>query len=162
MSYIYVAWYKLRTFFSLTLIPNLGGGYFTPSPCLFTPSNLEVVKAVTLKFCSIQLHLIRDILTKFGISNLPQSPDIGQNLDGGVSDFRISGQSPKKVNFHNSRTSDDIDMNLGPVTKLDKGNKNTPKNWRWLHVGKLRRHCHFPNLRPIWSNPETGFQTRSL
>ena len=153
-------------FFSITVIPNLGGGGgwggFTPSPCWFTPSNLEVVKAVTLRFCSIQLHLIRDIRTKFGISNLPQSPDIGQDLDGGVSDFRISGQSPKKVNCHNSRTSDDIGMNLGPVTKLDKGNKNASKNWRWLHVGKLRRHRHFPNLRPIWSNPETGFRTRSL
>ena len=41
----------------------------------------------------------------------------------GISDFRISGQSFLKTNCHNSRTSDDIDMNLGPVTKLDKRNK---------------------------------------
>ena len=34
-----------------------------------------------------------------------------------------------KRNCHNSRTSDDIDMNLGPVTKLDKGNETMSKNF---------------------------------
>ena len=58
---------------------------------------------------------------------MPQSPDIGQKLDVGISDFRISGQSLIKENCHNSRTSDDIDMKLGPVTKLDKRNKTTSK-----------------------------------
>ena len=38
-------------------------------------------------------------------------------------DFQISGQSLIKVNCHNSRTSDYIDMKHGPVTKLDKRNK---------------------------------------
>ena len=32
-------------------------------------------------------------------------------------------------NCHNSRTSDDIDMKLGPVTKLDKRNKTTSKKF---------------------------------
>ena len=59
---------------------------------------------------------------------LPQSPDIGQNSDGGISYFRISGQSFIKENCHNSRTNDDIDMKLGPVTKRDKRNKTTSKN----------------------------------
>ena len=54
------------------------------------------------------------------MSNSLQCLDIGQNPDGGISDFRISGQSFIKENCHNSRTSDDIDMKLGPVTKLDK------------------------------------------
>ena len=40
-----------------------------------------------------------------------------------ISNFRISGQSLIKENCHNSRTSDDIDMKLGPVTKLDKKTK---------------------------------------
>ena len=47
----------------------------------------------------------------------------------GISDFWISGQSLIKVNYHNSRTSDDIDMKLGPVTKLDKRNKITSKKF---------------------------------
>ena len=34
---------------------------------------------------------MRDIRAKFGIPNSPESPDIGQNSDGGISDFRISG-----------------------------------------------------------------------
>ena len=59
-------------------------------------------------------------MAKFGIHNLPQSPDIGQNSDGGISDFQ---------NCHNSRTSDDRDMKLGPVTKLDKRNKTTSKKF---------------------------------
>ena len=70
-----------------------------------------------------------DIRAKFGIHNLPKSPDIGQNIDGGISDFRISGQSLIKKNCHNSRTSDGIDMKLGPVTKLDKRNKITLKKF---------------------------------
>ena len=56
-----------------------------------------------------------------------QSPDIGQNSGGGVSNSRISGQSLIKVNCHNSRTTDDIGMKLGPVTKLAKKNKTTSK-----------------------------------
>ena len=75
-----------------------------------------MVKAVTHK------HFIRDIRTSFGI---PNSPDIGQNADLGISDFLTSGQSLIKDNCHNSRSSDDIDRKLGPVTKLDKKNKTT-------------------------------------
>ena len=56
-----------------------------------------------------------------------QSPDIRQHSDGGISNFRISGQSLAKENCHNSRTSDDIDMKLGPVTKLDKRKKTSKK-----------------------------------
>ena len=40
-----------------------------------------------------------------------------------MSDFRISGQSLIKGNCHNSRSSDDINMKFGPVTRLDKRNK---------------------------------------
>ena len=66
--------------------------------------------------------------TKIGdITNSSQSPDIGQNSDGGISDLRISGQSLIKENCHNSRTSDDIDMKLGPITELDKRNEVTSK-----------------------------------
>ena len=56
-------------------------------------------------------------------------PDIGENSHEGISDFQISGQSLIKTNCHNSRTSDDIEMNLGPVTKLDKRNKATQKKF---------------------------------
>ena len=37
----------------------------------------------------------------------------------GVSDFRISVQSLIKENCRNSRISDDIDIKLGPVPKLE-------------------------------------------
>ena len=59
---------------------------------------------------------------------MPQSIDIG-NSDGGISDFQISGQSLTKENCHNSRTSDDTDIKLGPVTKLDKKNKIKSKTF---------------------------------
>ena len=61
--------------------------------------------------------------------NLLQSPDLGQNSDGDISDFPISGQSIINENCHNSRTSDDIDMKHGPVTKLYKRNKTTAKKF---------------------------------
>ena len=57
-----------------------------------------------------------------------QSLDIEKNSDGGISDFQISGQSLIKLICHNSRTSDDIDMKLGVVTKLDKRNKKSLVN----------------------------------
>ena len=60
---------------------------------------------------------------------MPQSPDIGQISDGGISDLWNSDQSLIKENCHNSRTSDDIDMKLGPVTTLDKINKTTSKKF---------------------------------
>ena len=72
---------------------------------------------------------MKDIRAKFGIHNLSQSLDIGQNSGVGISDFRISGQSLIKENCHNSRTSDDIDMKLGPVTIFEKRNKTTSKNF---------------------------------
>ena len=40
----------------------------------------------------------------------------------------ISGQSLIKVFCHKTRTSDDTDINLGPVTKLNKRKKTTSKN----------------------------------
>ena len=61
--------------------------------------------------------------------NLPRSPDIGQNPDGVISDFWIFGQSFIKEDCHNSRTSNDIDMKLGLVTKLDKKITATSKNF---------------------------------
>ena len=47
----------------------------------------------------------------------------------GISDFRIPGQFLIKRNCHISRTIDDIDIKLGPVTKLDKRNKATSKKF---------------------------------
>ena len=102
---------------------GLGGNFTPPLLCWFSLNNSEMAKAVTLVFCSIYYHFIKDICANSGIPNLPQSPDIGQNSHGGISNFWISGQSLIKVNCHNSWTTDDINMKLGPVTKLEKRNK---------------------------------------
>ena len=48
---------------------------------------------------------------------------------GGISDFWISDQFFIKENCHNSRTSNAIDMKLGPVTKIDKRNTATSKKF---------------------------------
>ena len=58
---------------------------------------------------------------------MPQSFDNGQNSDGVISDFQISGQSFINENCRNSRTSYYIDIKLGLVTKLDKRNTATSK-----------------------------------
>ena len=97
-----------------------------------------MVKVVTLEFCNNQLHSIRDIRAKCGVHNSLQSPDIGQNSDEGISDLQISAQSLIKENCHNSRTSDDVDMNFGPVTKLNKRNKTRSKKFD-VHVKS--EHC---------------------
>ena len=120
-----------------------------------------MVKAVTLAFCNIQRHFIKDIRAKFGIPYSPRSPDIEQDLDRGISDFRISGQSLIKENCHNSRTRDDIDIKLGPVTKLDKRNKTTSKKLTMASYRKLWRNWHFFNLQPISSYLEAGFRVHA-
>ena len=59
--------------------------------------------------------------------NVPIYIQILGKTQMGISDFWTSGQSLIKVNCHNCRTSDDIDMKLGPVPKLGKTNKTMSK-----------------------------------
>ena len=126
-------------------------------------NNSETVKAVTLAFCSIRQHFIRDIPAKFGIPNWHQSPDIGQNSDQGIiSDFRSSGQSFINENSHNSRTSLNIDMKLGPITKLDKKNTATSKKFDDDFYWKTVTSLSFLRLMAILKPPESGFWTHGL
>ena len=76
-----------------------------------------------------------------------QSPDIGQNSDGDISDFRISGQSLSKVNCHNSRTSNDVDKKLGSVTKLTRETKQRQKN---LTMSVMSANCDVVVIFPIY------------
>ena len=92
-----------------TINPNLG----VPSPIWwFSLNNSKTIKAVTLEFCSIQQHFIRNIRAKFGISNLPQSPYIGQNSDVGISNIWISGQSLNQKPMMILTWSSDQQLNL--------------------------------------------------
>ena len=85
--------------------------------------------AVTLAFHRIQLHFSRRIRDKCSIPNSPQSPDIGQNSDVGISDFRISGQFILKDNCHNSGSSYDIDIKLGFMAHLEQPGSRIPRAW---------------------------------
>ena len=82
----------------------------------------------------------------FDVHNSLQSPDIGKNSDGDISDLRISGQFLIKVNRHNFRTSDDIDIKLGPITKPDKRNKTTSKI---LYGDFMSKNCDVIAIFPI-------------
>ena len=83
------------------------------------------MKAVNLAFCSIKLLFIRDIHAKFGIHNSSQSSDMAQNSDEGIpiSEFLVKFFMNKYR--HNTRASNDIDMKLEPVNKLNKRNTTT-------------------------------------
>ena len=113
------------------------GGNFTP--CWFSLNNSETVKL---------WHFIRNFQAKFDIPNLSQSPDIGQNSDGSISVFWFSGQSIIKENCHNSRTSHDIEMKLGPVTKLNKKNKTASRNF---DDDAMSANCDVIVVFPIYS-----------
>ena len=75
---------------------------------------------INLTFSSIQQHFIRNIHVKFGVTHLLLSRGIEKKSDGVISDLQIFFQSSINEKFHNSRTSRDIGMKLGPVIKLDK------------------------------------------
>ena len=81
-------------------------------------------------FCSIKYLFIRDVHTKFDILSSLQCSDIGENSDGGNSWFVVKfGVTLINKDYHNSRTSDDIDMKLRLLAKFDK--RNT-KMWKRL------------------------------
>ena len=81
---------------------NLNGGTnFTP-PCWFFLNNSETLNAVTLTFCSIQQNFIRDVCAKVSIPILTQYQNIRQNLDKGIWNFQLTGQSLIKENGHNT------------------------------------------------------------
>ena len=127
-----------------------------PPPSCWFSFNSETIKVVTLEFCRIQQNFIKDIRAKFRIRNSPQSPDIGQNADSGIIDFRISGQSLMNENCRNSRTSNDTDMKLGPVTKLYKRNTTTSKNLTVTSFQQIVTSLFFLHLWPICSNPHNN------
>ena len=81
-----------------------------------------------------------------------------QNPDGDISDFRISGQFLIKENCHNSRTSDDIEMKLGLVNKLDKASKATLKK---IDVNVMSENCDVIVIFRIFGQFE-AVQTESL
>ena len=64
-----------------------------------------------------------------------------------------------KENCYNSRTSADIDMKLGPVTKIDKGNITTSKKLTLKSCRKIVTSFSLFYFWPIWSGPETGFRS---
>ena len=81
------------------------------------------MKAIILALCTIQKQFIKNNRDKFVISHSLESPNIGQNSDGVISNFQISSQ----INCINSRTSDHIDIKLRAVTKLDNRKKKLSK-----------------------------------
>ena len=59
----------------------------------------------------------------------------------------ISGQSFINKNCHNSRNSNDIDMKLTPITKLDKRNTVTPKK---IDDDVMSANCDVIVFSPIY------------
>ena len=76
-----------------------------------------------------------------------QSPDVGKNSDGGISNYWTSDQSFIKKNCYNSRTSNDMDMKVGPVTKLDKRNTATSKK---AEYDVMSANCDLLVIFPIY------------
>ena len=65
-------------------------------------------------------------------------------------------------NCHNSRTTDDANMELGPVSKLDKRNSITKKISDGVMLAGFDVIITFSDLWPIRSNPEAEFRTHGL
>ena len=85
--------------------------------------------ALTLVWVVVVVAVFSHILLQIFLSNLvfltrSRFQILGQTQ---VGVFPISSQSHIKESCHDSRTSHDIDMELRPVTKLDKKNKTTSK-----------------------------------
>ena len=105
----------------ISLNPNLGGRGLILLPYWFSLDSSETVKVITLAFCRIQQHCVKDVRAKFFILQPPQSSDIGQNSDRFFSDFRISGES-----------------------LIKKIRNKVKKNWRWVDVRNFDINVSFP------------------
>ena len=92
------------------------------------------------------------------VSPFTPVPDTDQNSDRV---FSISGFLVKSLiskNCPNSKTSNNIDMKLGPVTKLDEKNTTTSKKFDDdVVLANDDVIVTFSNLWPIWSNQEAKF-----
>ena len=77
---------------------------------------------------------------------MPQFPVSGQNSDGGISEFWISGQSLIKENCHNFLTSDGIDMKFRPVMKLHKKDETTSETF---NDDVISKYCYIIVIFPI-------------
>ena len=106
-----------------------GGTYSLPVDFLLITQKRQ--KLQPWHFAAFSNVLFETFMPKL-VSLTRPSPDIELNSYGGIFNFRISGQCLIKKNGHNSRTSNDIDMELGPVTKLDKGSTTTFKKKLWF------------------------------
>ena len=87
-----------------------------------------------------------------------QSPNIGQNSDGGILDFWIPGQSFINENGHNSGTSHDVEMKLGPVTKIDKKDDDDDDDDDDI----MLESCGIIVFFPICGHLGVGFQRHGL
>ena len=120
--------------------------------CWFSLNNSETVKAVTCHFAIFSNISLETFMPNLVSLTRPSLQILGITQTGV---FPISGflvNPLLKKNCRNSRTSDDIDTKLEPVTKLDKANKTTPKN---LTMTSCRQFAvsllFFPSLKLTFS-----------
>ena len=107
-------------------------------------------KSIYLNILTLTFSAFSNVLLETSVLNLvsltrPSLQILGKTHVG-ISDFQISGQSHIKGNCHNSRTSDDTDMKLGPETKLDKKNKTTKK----IDNNVMSGNCDITVIFPIY------------
>ena len=105
---------------SLTLIWVREGSNFTP-PCWFFLNNSETVQGVTLANAAFSNILLETFMPNLVFLICPSVQILGKTQTGVFPIFEFQ-------NCHNTRTSDDSDMKLGPVTKLGKRTKQRQKN----------------------------------
>ena len=125
----YCAYYPIQLIFDRVLayfnsdLSGVRGGTYS-LPVDFLLITLKRQKLQPWHFAAFSNVLFETFMPKL-VSLTRPSPDIELNSDDGIFNFQISGQYLIKKNCHNSRTSNDIDMELRPVTKLDKTNTTT-------------------------------------
>ena len=115
-------------------------------PLLFSLNISETVKTVTCHFAAFSNFSLETLVPNLVSLTRPSLQVSDKNQDKGISNFCIFGESLTNKNCHNFRTSNDINMKLRPVTKLDKGNTAKSKKLPWCPVEKLWGHCYFSNL----------------
>ena len=144
---------KIIFWYEKGVIGVFGGWVKMCEFCVYDFWSLKVYK---------QKNCVRTVYYTLIMSELAPSSDVSQNPYRIIFDFWISVKFLIQKNCYNSRTTNDIDIKLGPVTKPEFTQNSSKKCWRWFSLRTLWLHCHFSDLWLIWRNLEARFRTHSL
>ena len=134
------------------------------TPCWFSFNNSETVKAVNLVFEALHKFSLETFMPNLVSLTCPSLQILDKTQTGIFLISRFLVKSLINKNSQNSRTNDDIDLKLEPVTKLDKRHtmsKKIDNDIRLANYDVIITFTIYGWFRANW-NPDSGHMVYDL